>query len=142
MLLPHGTVVALADGERLELYRNAGRGLAVELERIESPSIDEHNEGSGGRHHSSARNPQAQLIEEDAHAAGVAAWLNHEVIDHRIEHLVVIAAPRTLGELRKHYHRMTGEALVGEIDKYLLGRPEGEIVEALLQAASRDCEPA
>jgi protein required for attachment to host cells len=61
----------------------------------------------------------------------VAAWLNHEVIDHRIEHLVVIAAPRTLGELRKHYHRLTGEALVGELDKDLIGRPEAEIVQAL-----------
>lgn len=135
MLLPHGTVVALADGERLELYRNTGHGLAPELERIQTPPIDEHNEGSGGRHHSSARNPQASLIEEDAHAAGVAQWLNHEVIDHRIEHLVVVAAPRTLGELRKHYHRLTGEALVGELDKDLIGRPEAEIAQALQTAA-------
>jgi protein required for attachment to host cells len=134
MLLPHGTMVVLADGERFELYRNMGRGLAPELERIERPALDEHNEGSGGRHHWSSANPQADLIEEDAHAAGVAAWLNHQVIDHRIEHLVVIAAPRTLGELRKHYHRLTREALVGEIDKDLLGRSEAEIVEALLQA--------
>jgi protein required for attachment to host cells len=131
MLLPHGTMIALADGERLELYRNTGHGLAVKLERVEKPTIDEHNEGSGGRHYSSAGNPQASLIEEDAHAAGVAAWLNHEVIDHRIEHLVVIAAPRTLGELRKHYHRLTGEALVGELDKDLIGRSEAEIVQAL-----------
>lgn len=135
MLLPHGTMVALADGERFELYRNTGHGLAVELERVAHPALDEHNEGSGGRHYSSAGNPQASLIEEDAHAAGVAEWLNHQVLDHRIEHLVVIAAPRTLGELRKHYHRLTGEALVGELDKDLVGRPETEIAQALAAAA-------
>ncbi|HEX7711252.1 MAG TPA: host attachment protein [Sphingomonadaceae bacterium] len=133
MLLPHGTVVALADGERLELYRNMGRGLAPELERIENPTLDEHNKGAGTHHHSNTGNPQPHLLEEDEHAAAVAEWLNGEVVDHRIEHLVVIAAPRTLGELRKHYHRLTGEALVGELDKDLVGQPHERIVEALLE---------
>ena len=34
-----------------------------------------------------------------------ADWLNKEVLGHRIDDLVVIAAPKALGELRKHYHK-------------------------------------
>ena len=131
MLLPHGTVIALADGERLELYRNAGNEAEPELEVLPTPKLDEHNHGSGGRHYSSAGNPQESLLAEDAHAAGVAAWLNHEVLEHRIKGLVVIAAPRTLGELRRHYHKQTQQVLLGEYDKDLVGWPEARILETL-----------
>lgn len=131
MLLPHGTVVALIDGQKFELFRNNGNEAEPELVAMESPKLDEHNRGSGGHHYSSAGNPQSHLLEEDAHAAGVASWLNGQVLGHKIEHLVVIAAPRTLGELRKHYHKQLELTLVGEVPKDLAGRKGPEIIEAL-----------
>lgn len=131
MLLPHRTVIALVDGSRLELYRNAGREAEPRLERMADPSLDEHNKGSGGRHYSSSGNPQAHLLEEDAHAAAVADWLNAQLLGHKLEHLVVIAAPRTLGELRKHCHKLTKQALIGELHKDLVGQQEQHILEAL-----------
>ena len=36
---------------------------------------------------------------------------------------VVVAPPRALGELRRHYHRALAEKIVAEIDKDLDGRP-------------------
>lgn len=135
MLLAHGTVVALVDGERLELYRNAGQEAEPRLERLPQPDLDEHNKGSGGRHYSSAGNPQPTLLDEDAHAAAVAEWLNHQAIGRKIERLVVIAPPRTLGELRKHYHKLTEQALVAELHKELLGQGEDAIVAALRSAS-------
>lgn len=131
MLLPHGTVVALIDGQKFELFRNKGNEAEPELVAMESPKLDEHNHGSGGHHYSSAGNPQPHLLEEDAHAAGAASWLNKQVLDHKIEHLVIIAAPRTLGELRKHYHKQLEHTLVGELAKDLTGREGPEIIEAL-----------
>lgn len=131
MLLPHGTVIALADGKKFELYRNGGNEAEPTLTALPAPKLDEHNHGSGGRHYSSSGNPQAHLLEEDAHAAGVAAWLNSQVLSHKIEHLVVIAAPRTLGELRRHYHKQTEHALVGELSKDLVGRQPPDIIAAL-----------
>ena len=131
MLLPHGAIIALIDGEKFELYRNAGNEAAPELAALPSPALDTHNHGSGGRHYSSAGNPSRHQLNEDAHAAGVATWLNGEVLAHRIAQLVVMADPRTLGELRRHYHVMTERAVLKEYAKNLVGRPPERILEAL-----------
>lgn len=131
MLLPHGTVITLVDGQKFELYRNKGNEAQPELTALPAPKLDEENKGSGGRHYSSAGNPQASLLEEDAHAAAVADWLNGEVLAGRIATLVVIAAPRTLGELRRHWHKQLEQALHGELAKDLAGRPPAEILIAL-----------
>lgn len=131
MLLPHGAVIALIDGENFELYRNAGTEAAPHLAAMPAVKLDEHNKGSGGRHYSSAGNPAESRQSEDGHAAGAASWLNAEVLAHRIDKLVVFADPRTLGELRKHYHKMTEQALLKEYHKDLVGRPPERIIEAL-----------
>lgn len=131
MLLPHGTVIALADGKKFELYRNKGNEASPELTALPSPDLHAHNKGSGAHHYSSAGNPQSHLLEEDAHAAAVAEWLNSQILGHKIDKLVVIAAPRTLGELRRHYHKQTEQALLGELPKDLAGRKPQEIIEAL-----------
>lgn len=134
MLLPHGAIIALVDGRNLELYRNAGDEAEPQLAAISPPALDEHNKAAGSRHYSSAGNPSGHLLDEDAHAAAVAGWLNAEVIGHRIEALVVFAAPRTLGELRRHYHKQTEHALLREYDKDIVGRPPAEIIAALRES--------
>lgn len=131
MLLPHGLVIALVDGERFELYRNAGKEAHPELESLEAPKLDASNHGSGNRHYSSAGNPQASLLEEDAFAAAATDWLNGQVLAHKIEQLVIIAAPRTLGEMRKHYHKQLEAVLACDLAKDLVGRSGPEIVVAL-----------
>lgn len=131
MLLPHGTLIALVDGRNFELYRNSGNEAEPDLAPVAPPKLDEHNKGSGSHHYSSSGNPQASLLEEDAHAAAVADWLNNQVLSHKIDHLVVIAAPRTLGELRRHYHKQTEGVLLGELHKDLIGRQGREIIVAL-----------
>ena len=130
MLLAHGTVIALIDGRNFELYRNAGDEAEPQLAALPAPKLDSHNH-SGGSHHSSAGNHADSLVGEDAHAIAAVNWLNAEVLGHRIADLVVIAAPRTLGELRKHYHKMTERALIKELHKDLIGKQPGNIVAAL-----------
>lgn len=130
MLLPHGTVIALVDASRFEMYRNAGNEAGPDLAPLSPPRLDSRNH-SGTSHRSSAGNHSDQLVEEDAHAIAAAEWLNAQVLGHRIEQLVVIAAPRTLGEMRRHYHRQTEKALLGELAKDLTGRKPAEILDAL-----------
>jgi len=130
MLLPHGTVIAVVDGENLELFRNTGNETAPELAAMDAPKLDGYNKDAGARHKSSSANPGHQL-DEDGHAAGVADWLNQQVMGHRIEHLVVIGAPRTLGELRRRYDKALEAVLIGELNKELVGRSASEILEAL-----------
>lgn len=131
MLLPHGIMIALADGEKFELYRNAGTEAEPRLTAIPVPDLKGHNRGAGVRHLTSAGNPADNLLDEDAHAAAVADWLNKEALGHRIEKLVIAAAPRTLGELRRHYHKELEGTLVAELDKNLLGHKPDEILAAV-----------
>jgi protein required for attachment to host cells len=130
MLLPHGTVIALVDGHNFQLFRNSGNEAAPELEAMPSPALDTHNH-SGGSHHSSAGNHAGTLVAEDAHAIAAVNWLNAQVLARKLEHLVLIAAPRTLGEMRRHYHRQLEQALKGELAKDLSGRKGPEILAAL-----------
>ncbi len=131
MLLPHGTIIALVDGENFELFRNSGREAEPELEPMPSPKLDEHNKGAGTHHQSTSANPSSHRLEEDAHAAAVAEWLNGQVLGHKIETLVVIADPRTLGEMRNHYHKQLKQVLHGELAKDFIGKQGPEIIEAL-----------
>lgn len=130
MLLPHGTVIALIDGKNFELYRNAGNEAGPELDPLPAPKLDSHNH-SGGSHRSSTGNHADGLVAEDAHAGAAATWLNGQVLSHKIRDLVVVAPPRTLGELRKHYHKLTGRAVLKEIHKDLIGKKPPEILAAL-----------
>lgn len=130
MLLPTDTVVAVIDGKAFELYRNTGTHTEPELTAQDNPALDASNH-SGGSHHSSSGNPGGNQADEDAHAIAAAEWLNQQVLGNKIADLVIFAAPRTLGELRKHYHKKTEQALVGEVAKTMSGRQPADLLAAL-----------
>ena len=130
MLLSHGTVVALVDGRNFELFRNSGNEVEPELTALDSPLLDAHNHSDVG-HHSSPGNHADGQVNEDAHANAVVHWLNSQVLEHKIDSLIVIAPPRTLGEMRRHYHKQTEQALVKELHKDLIGMKAPEILTAL-----------
>ena len=130
MLLPTGTMIAVIDGNAFELYRNTGTEGEPELTPEEGPKLDASNH-SAGSHHSSSGNPGGNQADEDAHAIAAVEWLNQQVLGHKLDDLVIFAAPRTLGEVRKHYHKLTEQALVGEVNKSMTGRQPNELLAAL-----------
>jgi protein required for attachment to host cells len=134
MQLAHGAFVAVADGEKFAVFRNHGTEAEPQLQAVQHPQPGNDNIPSGGRHHSSAANPDDATLVEDGFAAATAAWLNSEVLDGRIKSLVVIAAPKTLGELRKHYHKALEAVLHGELSKDLTGHSTADIEKALAAA--------
>ncbi len=131
MLIPHGAIIALVDGKNFELFCNNGTEAEPELVKQDSPNLDEHNKGSGGHHRSTSANPSTHRLDEDAHAAAASEWLNSKVLGHKIESLVVIADPRTLGEMRKHFHKQTQAAIKVELSKDLIGKTGPDIITAL-----------
>ena len=56
---------------------------------------------------------------------------NKRVLDGDIASLIIVAAPRTLGELRKHYHGALSAVLVGEIAKDLTGHSMADIERSI-----------
>jgi protein required for attachment to host cells len=134
MKIPKNALIAVVDGEKLNLYQNSGDEHAPNLTTLPDAEVSTENMGSGGRHQSSSANPSDSQQNEDSFAAGVSEVLNKRAVSGKIDHLIVIAAPRTLGELRKHYHKALEAKLVGEISKDLTGHAVREI-EAVVAAA-------
>lgn len=134
MKIPKSAIVAVADGELLNLYRNDGDESAPKLTALPDAAIATENKGSGGRHQSSSANPSDSQQNEDSFAAGTAAMLNKRVLDRKIDALIIVAAPRTLGELRKHYHKALSAVLVGEIAKDLTGHSLADVEKCIATA--------
>lgn len=134
MQLPHGATVAVSDGTKLAMFKNTGTEAAVKLVALADASVSTENKSSGTRHHSSSANPDESQMSEDSFASGTADLLNKAVLGGEIKNLIVIAAPRTLGELRKHYHKSLTAVLKGEIAKELTGHTIADIEKALAAA--------
>ena len=133
MNLPNGAFVAVVDGEKLNLFRNTGHLLDIQLQSVEAPEIPERLSGAPGRRSSEA-NPDNDTQAEDGFAMGVAEALNHMALTNKIEALAVVAAPKTLGQLRKHWHKTLEQRLVGEIAKDLTGHSTDQIAAAIEKA--------
>ena len=134
MQLPKDATVAVADGEKLSLFRNTGDEANPKLTALPDADVGTENKGSGARHVSSAANPDDSQVAEDSFAAGIADLLNRRVLDGKLTDLVIVAAPRTLGELRRHYHQKLKAVLVGEIAKDLTGHTVQDIEKAIAAA--------
>ena len=138
MLLPHGTSFAVVDGTKFEFFRNAGTEAEPRLDAVETPDLEPTNfsagvrlKDAGARHTARTGDGSNDGFDEAAHAIAVADWLNHQVLQHKIEKLVIIADPKSLGEMRKRYHKQLQAVLLTELAKTMTNRSTAEIVAAL-----------
>jgi protein required for attachment to host cells len=132
MILPANAHVAVVDGQHFLLMRNRGTATEPRLETEAAPEVAMSNKNAGMRHMDDRGKKQGKEdLEKAAHAAGVAEWLNKAVLDRRVERLVVIADPETLGEMRRHYSAHLQGALLGELDRQLVKLPGPELVRAI-----------
>ena len=135
MDLPRHAHVAVIDGETFKLMRNEGEDEHPNLQMVEQPDLEATNHSAGVRHQDEAgqRLGRTQL-DELAHAAAAAEWLNKACLENRIEQLVVIADPKSIGEMRNHYHKELEAALLGEITKTLTKEPTDRIEQSIAAA--------
>jgi protein required for attachment to host cells len=145
MQIPHDSFVLVADGKKSLFFRNEGDAeylnLIVEREDGHADPKDGEIKSDGpGRAFASVGAGRLAYEETDFHqqgedrfAAGTAEMLNARALRNEYDALVVVAPPRTLGELRKHYHKEVERRLVGEVPKDLVNTPVAEI-EKILKA--------
>jgi protein required for attachment to host cells len=134
MNLPKGATVAVVDGEKFNLFRNEGDEAGLSLTAVAHDEGDGHHKSGNAGRHSSAANPDGAQDAEDGFSESVAAFLNKGVLEGRIAQLVIVAAPRTLGALRKQYHDKLTAVLLGEIAKDLTGHAVGDVEKAVAAA--------
>jgi protein required for attachment to host cells len=145
MKIDHDALVMVVDGGKMLLLRNQGDeafpDLKVEeaVQNVNPPDRDQASDAPGRSHSSNgtARSSVEQTdfhqLAEDGFAADAVALLNKRALANEYEQLVIIAAPRTLGEMRKHYRKELQSRLVGEIAKDLTGHPVPDIEHAIGQ---------
>ena len=139
MQVPHNSFVVVADGAKMLFFRNEGDAefpkLEVERKREQEDRPDRvWKTDEPGRAFSSVSSGRSAYeetdfhqLEEDRFAAETAELLRKRALQNDFESLIIIAPPKTLGELRKHYHKEVEKRLTGEIAKDLTGHPVEEI---------------
>ena len=135
MKLPHNAHVAVVDGETFLLFRNEGQLFEPKLSKEDSPDLDVTNFSAGVRHQDDIGQELGRTqLDELAHGAAVAEWLSAKAVSGDLHDVLIIADPKSLGEMRNHYHGELEKRVIGEIDKTLTGQPVDEIEKAIVAA--------
>ena len=143
MRIPHDALVLVADGRKSLFLRNEGDefpNLVVEDQRAQAGLEDRMKSDAPGRamsqvggRQSTMEEPDYHQIEEDRFAADTAALLSKRAQAKGFEDLIIVAPPRTLGELRQHYDKAVEARIVAEVDKDLVNHPIDKL-EGVLKA--------
>lgn len=143
MRLHHDCLILVADGRKMLLLRNVGMADAPDLRVIygeEQPNPRDHEQKSdlAGRRPAIGTPGQASVSESDYHqqaedefARRIAAHINSMALRNDLGALLVVAAGKTLGQLRRHWHRETQARIVGEVDKVMTGYASDRIAAML-----------
>lgn len=133
MKLPHKAHVAIVDGENFIIMRNHGQGFDVQLRDATRPDLDATNFSAGVKQQDTRGQDKgtSTQLDELAHGAAAAEWLNAQALSGRIDDLLIIADPKTLGEMRRHLHGELVKKIVGEIAKTMTNEPADRIAQAI-----------
>lgn len=143
MQVPHNAFVLVADGRKALFFRNEGDAdypnLKVEhAEEHPNPADRDQKTDAAGQASSTQGGTMGEVDfhqqEEDRFAAETADMLKRRALANDFESLIIVAPPKTLGELRKHYHKEVSNRLAGELAKDLTGHPVPDIEQALRSA--------
>lgn len=127
--IPTGTWVVVADGGGARLFTNVGTEREIALRQDELIHQDDLKEGGpGDLPDDLERLPE---IDEAAFSRRLAHTINAAALQHRFQHLVLIADPQSLGRMRPLLHKETLARLVGELPKTLTNSPLADIERAL-----------
>ncbi len=133
MVIPHDTLLLVADGEKMMFLRNQGDGLQPEFQvesRQDRPDLSSKGEmsgtGTGGGDHDYHKD------EENRFAADLAEQLRIRALAHDFDALIIIAPPRTLSEIRKNLHVEVEKRVIMELAKEMTDRPIPDINAMLM----------
>jgi len=149
MRLPRNSLVLVADGRKMLLMRNNGMAddlnLTVEYgEEQPNPADQEQKTDARGQKPAGGTPGQASTEEADYHqltedrfAARIAQHLNAMALRNALDPIIVIASGKTLGELRRHYHKEVQAKIIAEIDKVMTGYSTDRIAQMLMGQEER-----
>lgn len=139
----NGAWVLVGDGRRALFFANHGDANLLDLRVIETridenPAAREHGSDAPGRAfaskggvRSAVENTDWHELEEERFARAMADRINKAAESGEMTEIVIVAPPRTLGEIRKDLTAKAKSKVAGELDKDLTHHPLPEIEKAL-----------
>ncbi|TBR07231.1 MAG: host attachment protein [Lysobacter sp.] len=127
--VPAGTLVVVADGTKVRMFRNVGDATNVTLQQHDTMNADDIAlQGPSGM---APTQQTPQQNDERTFAKHIAQRLNEGALKQEYAQLVLIADPHTLGEIRPQLHKEVQDRLIGEIAKTLTNAPLEDVQRAL-----------
>ncbi len=135
--------VLVADGEKALFFENEGSQAMPDFKVVremeqDNPATSEQGTDSPGRMHDSGPNQRSSVEQTDWHrlaeerfAKDAAQLLYKYAHKNRFKKIVLCAAPKILGELRKELHQEVTERVIGEVPKTLTNHPVDKIEKLL-----------
>lgn len=139
----NGAWVLVGDGRRALLFQNHGDASLLDLRVVETrvddnPATSEQGTDKPGRSFASRGGVRSAVedadwheIEEERFARAMAERINKAAELGEFSEIVIVAPPRTLGEIRKELTGKAQRKVVGELAKDLTRHPLKEIEKAL-----------
>jgi protein required for attachment to host cells len=141
--LKHGVWVLVADGEKALFLRNEGDAQYPNLQvvreiREDNPPTREQGTDRPGRlsdgptaHRSAVEDVDWHRIAKERFADEIADRLYRMAHRGDFEHIVLVAPPPVLGEMRKKLHKEVEACVTGEVAKTLTGHTVPDIEKVL-----------
>lgn len=130
---PHNALVVVTSGAEAKMFRNTGTPSEIKL-TVEGSLTPENllDDGPSGKRpvESSERS-----TDEATFAKQLAHHLYQEGHKGKFDHLVLVADPTTLGEIRPILHLKVTDKMTMELDKTLINSPIADIERSLAKAA-------
>ncbi|MES2858621.1 MAG: host attachment family protein [Pseudomonadota bacterium] len=127
--IPADTMVVVADGTGARIFRNAGSDGTLSLKQTET--LTPQNVDDDGPSGSAPSEQSPQQTDEATFAKQLANRLNHGALTNAYAHLVLVADPQTLGQMRPQLHKETLQRMHGELAKTLTNSPLQDIERSL-----------
>lgn len=142
-VLTNGTWVLIADGEKALFLRNDVDAqnpdlTVVRIKEQENPKDIDQSANRPGRMNDNGPGQKSALDDTDWHelakerfADDLAEILYKQAHKGKFDRLVIVAPPKTLGEIRSKMHKEVSDKVVGELAKTLTNHPIDEIEDLL-----------
>ncbi|QQG35760.1 MAG: host attachment protein [Micavibrio aeruginosavorus] len=133
--------ILVADSHIVRLFKKNGHGVKSFGEITPTPHEGKDftnktmgrgfSSCSGTIHHKYEPHMNESRRESLSFAHEISDWLDKSARENAFDRLVLVAAPQTLGELRKALSKHVHARVVAEVDKILTKLPESELQEEL-----------